>query len=90
MKTDLLNKFKTAADDAIQTQQINESLVNAVHYLSVLQGCYTGLTNEKEDWALKLVANLLETDTRLIVLKLIGERTVMPADQFVLEVQQLI
>lgn len=37
-------------------------LKNTIHYYGVLQGCYTGLDQESEDWALKLAANLLETD----------------------------
>ena len=43
MKTDLLNQFKEAAENAISNQSVQESLTNTIHYLCVLQGCYTGL-----------------------------------------------
>lgn len=87
MKTDLLNQFKTTAENAIQNLSIEDSLSNSLHYLCVLEGCYTGLDQEKEDWALKLAANLLEAEKRQIVIKLITERTTMPAEQFVVEVK---
>lgn len=74
IKTDLLAKFKTAADEAIKAQSTYESLLNTVYYLSVLQGCFTGLSAENEDWALKIQANLLDADTRKQVVDLMGER----------------
>jgi hypothetical protein len=60
----LLSQFALATDDAIQNQKVEEALTNATHYLAVLQGCYTGLEMENEEWALKLSANLLETNSR--------------------------
>ena len=87
IKSDLLSQFKTAADSAIETAAVNESLINSIHYLAVLQGCYTGLEQESEDWALKLSANLLEATMRQAVLRLIAERATMPTEQFMVEVK---
>lgn len=36
IKSDLLSKFSTAVNDAVQNHKIEESLLNATHYLAVL------------------------------------------------------
>jgi len=46
----------------------------AIQYLSVLQGCYVGLSNVKEEWAMLLSANLLSEEIRISVTHLVEDR----------------